>query len=444
MSVAEPKITVLGLGPGSIDLIPKATYDLIVNNKERVYLRTSQHIYEQEFINLKTFDYLYENAQDRATVYEQIAGSLVELAKKLGHIYYCVPGSPLIGEESVVRLLNQEVVPVNIVSAQSFLDIVFERLRVDPLKESIKIIDGEQFTTDSTLSSGSMIVCQCWNRDILSEIKLNLSDFSPLAITALQRLGRDDESIFEIDVNELDRAVNPDHLTTLYIKGPIVPTGVEFVKLEELVRELREKCPWDRVQTHESLAKNLIEECFEAVDAIYALGAHKPGGQLEEGVISVEIETQEDKVLDLKEELGDVLFQVFFHSKLASENGYFNVSDVAQSVREKLVSRHPHVFGGEELSSPEEVLDSWEKNKNSEKSRNSIFDGIPSSLPALSQLNKIAKKLSSKGLDPREVLISSNSSFVTLVLDLLSKGDYRLDLEHEVRSYINELKLRIE
>ena len=128
---------------------------------------------------------------------------------------------------------------------------------------------------------------------------------------------------------DLDRVVEPDHLTSLWLPEVSAPVGHELVRFAELVRTLRERCPWDREQTHESLSRHLLEESYELVEAI-ASGdpAH------------------------LQEELGDVLFQVFFHATLATEDGEFTLADVARDVHDKLVRRHPHVFGDVDADTP--------------------------------------------------------------------------------------------
>ncbi|MGH9030278.1 MAG: MazG nucleotide pyrophosphohydrolase domain-containing protein, partial [Acidimicrobiales bacterium] len=117
--------------------------------------------------------------------------------------------------------------------------------------------------------------------------------------------------------------------------------------MSELVKTLRARCPWDRRQTHQSLAPHLLEEAYEALDAIDALARAEP-------------DVPPTQVLHLQEELGDVLFQVFFHSELASEEGRFSLTDVARGIREKLVARHPHVFGDASAKTAEDVAERWE------------------------------------------------------------------------------------
>ena len=160
-----------------------------------------------------------------------------------------------------------------------------------------------------------------------------------------------------------------------------LPGGAsEFDQLRAVVTTLLsdDGCPWDAQQTHESLVKYLIEECYELVDAI------------EDGVAS-----------DIQEELGDVLYQVLFHSEIAAQRAHdsFSIEDVVRGLRTKLVLRHPHVFGENRGASLEEVERDWELNKQAEKpERTSVLDGIPRSLPALLQADKTVGRVSRLGI----------------------------------------------
>ena len=152
--------------------------------------------------------------------------------------------------------------------------------------------------------------------------------------------------------------------------------------LEELIniiKILRGKngCPWDRAQTHKSLVPNMLEEAYEAVEAI-----------------------DEDNPEHLKEELGDVLLQVLLHSQIADDNNEFNIEDVAKNLKEKLIHRHPHVFGSANAETPQEVVQNWDMLKQEEKTeRTSRLDGIPKTLPALAACQKISKKAVNAGFE---------------------------------------------
>lgn len=158
--------------------------------------------------------------------------------------------------------------------------------------------------------------------------------------------------------------------------------GLALKNLEELieiVRTLRSEngCQWDREQTHSSLRPNMIEEAYEAVDAI-----------------------DNNDMKHLKEELGDVLLQVILHAQIADEEKAFNIEDIAKELSEKLIRRHPHVFGNVEVNSTKEILENWEQIKKQEKShRTSIMDGISRSQSALMSAQKISKKAVKVGFE---------------------------------------------
>ena len=154
-----------------------------------------------------------------------------------------------------------------------------------------------------------------------------------------------------------------------------------FAKLVELMARLRgpDGCPWDRKQTTESLKPFLIEECYEVIDA------------LDEG--------DPQKV---REELGDLLFQIIFHARIAEENGQFTIRDVIDANLEKMVRRHPHVFGDAQLSTDKEVLANWEEIKKKEKGadqRTSILEGVPRHLTSLLRAHSLQERAAQVGFD---------------------------------------------
>lgn len=153
----------------------------------------------------------------------------------------------------------------------------------------------------------------------------------------------------------------------------------ELEKLIEIVETLRSEngCQWDREQTHQSLRPNMLEEAYEAVDAI-----------------------DENNISNLKEELGDVLLQVVLHAQIAKDNGNFDIEDVAKELSKKLIHRHPHVFGETKVKSTDEIVDNWDKLKKEEKTdRKSILDGISKSQSALMSAQKISKKVVKVGFE---------------------------------------------
>lgn len=153
------------------------------------------------------------------------------------------------------------------------------------------------------------------------------------------------------------------------------PRLTAFKELLDIMDKLREKCPWDREQTFESLRKLTIEETYELADAIL-----------------------KKNMEEVKDELGDLMLHIVFYAKLGSENGTFNITDVLNSINKKLVNRHPHVFGDIEVSDAEEVKENWEKIKLRE-GKKSVLEGVPKSLPALVKANRLQEKVRGVGFD---------------------------------------------
>ena len=157
---------------------------------------------------------------------------------------------------------------------------------------------------------------------------------------------------------------------------------MNYPNLEELINVIKilrseNGCVWDRAQTHQTLTPNMLEEAYEAVEAI-----------------------KENNPNHLREELGDVLLQVVLHSQIAKDNNEFDIEDVAKELNEKLIHRHPHVFGNAEVNSPQDVVENWDKLKQEEKKeRKSQMDGIPITLPALMACQKISKRAIKVGFE---------------------------------------------
>lgn len=156
--------------------------------------------------------------------------------------------------------------------------------------------------------------------------------------------------------------------------------GSQLQRLVEVMDQLRSPggCPWDAEQTHESLLKYLLEESYEFVDAV-----------------------QSSNRIDMREELGDVLLQVYFHARIAQDdiNDPFTIEDVAQSIADKLIRRHPHVFSDGVVQSTTEVVHNWEAIKRLEKGRTSALDGVAMSQPALALIEKLLYRASKFGVD---------------------------------------------
>ncbi len=185
--------------------------------------------------------------------------------------------------------------------------------------------------------------------------------------------------------------------------------GENFQKLVDIMERLRKECPWDREQTNQSIKNNLIEEAYELFEAI---------------------EKNDEKAMI--EELGDVLLQVVFHSQIKKDEGRFDINDVIQNLIEKLIRRHPHVFGGVDYNSieGEDHLKKWEAIKEKEKQRQSILEGIPHRMPALLRAVKVQKRMAEVGFDwenPEQVMEKVEEE-----LKELKEAKTEKEIKHEI------------
>jgi tetrapyrrole methylase family protein/MazG family protein len=373
-----PRVVVVGLGPAGPELLTTAAHAAI-DRVETRFVRTHRHPAAIVLESAVSFDDLYDRSSTMEEVYAAITERLVAAANDApgGEVLYAVPGSPSVAEKTVEALRADDRVDVEIIPGLSFLDLVWDRLAVDPLTAGVQLVDGHRFAVEAAGAAGPLLVGQCDAKHVLSAIKLAPDDgWEPSRAVILQRLGLPDEHVVEVAWSELDRAVEPDHLTSVWIPELAAPIGHELLRFAELVRTLRERCPWDREQTHASLAPYVLEEAFEVAEAI-----------------------ESGDSAHLEEELGDLLFQVYFHSVLGAEAGEFTLADVARGVHDKLVRRHPHVFGDVVADDAGTVVRNWHAIKQEEKARESALDGVPLALPALMRARKIQSRAWAVGFD---------------------------------------------
>jgi tetrapyrrole methylase family protein/MazG family protein len=380
----DPRIVVVGLGPGGTDHVTAETLAEIDRVPHR-YLRTAVHPTAHLVGEATSFDHHYETGATFDDVYRRIGDDLAAAAAEHGEVLYAVPGSPLVLERTVALLRSRPDLDVEIRPALSFLDVAWARLGIDPVESSVRLVDGHDFATAAAGERGPLLVAHAHADWVLSDIKLAVEHATgDEPVTVLQALGTDEERLVDTTWAELDRTVHADHLTSLWIPELAAPVGREYVRFHQLARTLREQCPWDIEQTHDSLVPHLLEETYEVVDAIAGLDPDDP--------------TTDDHLV---EELGDLLYQIEFHATIAEQEGRFTIADVAAGIHDKLVRRHPHVFG--DLADADldtgQVLANWDDIKRAEKARTSVFDGIPRSMPALAYAAKVGRKASKVGFD---------------------------------------------
>lgn len=384
-------ITIVGLGPGHPGLLTMEVWELL-KNAGQLIIRTGKHptvaaVVEQG-IKFTTYDDLYEKAESFEALYDEISDDVIAKAEDGADIVYAVPGSPLVAERTVVlireKLAGRPEPVLKIIPGMSFAEVMYSRLGIDPI-EGLTIIDAMDLSRLPEEWPTGLIVTQIYDGLTASEAKLSLMEMLPddYEVVYTHNLGLEDESIRRIPLYELDRQPDIDHLTSLYVPPLKKPAAFELSPLVEVMKTLRSPggCPWDIAQTHESLRRNLIEECYEVIEAIEAKDSH-----------------------GLCEELGDLLMQIVFHARMAEEAGFFDMQEVIDGITEKLIRRHPHVFGEVSVADAAEVLVNWDEIKKREKpERKSAIDGIPIQLPALIYAEKVQHKAAKVGFDWDEI-----------------------------------------
>jgi tetrapyrrole methylase family protein/MazG family protein len=442
-------ITILGLGPGDAALLTRQAWDLL-HSARVLYLRTAIHPTVAELpghLELRPFDALYESAGEFGEVYDQIVADLVARAEAGEDVVYAVPGHPLVAEATTRRLLalaRERGIAARVVAGLSFVEPVCAALALDPLDQGLQLLDALDLAVDqgrwtndegrSAFDTASpdpqpptpnpnaawselqgigpyappllpfplaatrpALICQVYNRRVASNVKLSLMERYPAEhpVALVRAAGvAGAERVWTVPLHLLDHQDGLDHLTCAYLPplAPLAdvrgPEGVSYIVARLLGPG---GCPWDREQTHQSIRKDLLEETYEALEALDAGDMHA-----------------------LAEELGDVLLHVLMHSEMARQAGEFDIGDVYEHIAAKLIRRHPHVFGeaGGEVHaasrkpqiSSAAVLTNWDAIKREERAAGGhaprgVFDGIPPGLPALMAAQETIRKASKAGFD---------------------------------------------
>ena len=385
-------ITIAGLGPGNIDRVPGPVLELLLDPARRIVLRTLEHPGARQLADRRevvSCDDLYERAETFDDVYDDIVSRVLEEARR-GPVVYVVPGNPLVGEFAV-RTLLESGEPVEVLPGESFIDAILTEVGYDPLDRGLQVLEGHNLP-DPLILDKPTVIAHLDSPEVMAEVGAAVDRVivEGSEVIVLANLASEEAVVSRSDAASIDVTLAGNR-TSLFVDAD--PGGL--VGAIRAMRILRLECPWDREQTHESLAKYLVEETHELIDAIVTLGADP------ENLVAYAA---------VEDELGDVLLSVLFHAVIAREAGVFDIDDVAEVLRQKLVRRHPHVFGDVEVASASEVKANWDQIKATEGEENgsaSILDGVPTGMPALQKASKVQNRAAKVGFDwsdPGEVL----------------------------------------
>ena len=388
-------ITILGLGPGAVDHLSRQAWDKIVNTPT-LYLRTAGHPCVADLpatCKVVSFDEVYQTHEQFDDVYDEIAARVMQLARDSGEVVYAVPGDPLVGEATVTRILEgarKESIEVEIIHGISFIEPCLSLLGIDAL-DGLQVLDAlsvaEQYHPPINPALPALLA-QVYSRTVASNLKLTLmnqyDDEYPVKL--IHAAGADGALVEELKLYEIDRSSQIDVMTSLFI--PAMDELNSFEALQNIIAHLRSPagCPWDREQSHQSLRPFLIEEAHEVLEALDA-----------------------DDSRALYEEMGDLLLQILLHTQIAIDHGEFKMSDLLRHLNEKMIRRHPHVFGDVEATGDLGQLSRiWQAVKDAEKAGDdeqfeSLLDGIPKGAPALFVSQRYSQRAAKVGFDWHDV-----------------------------------------
>lgn len=384
---AQPRfgITLMGLGPGNIGALTREAWDWILSI-DTLYLRTAAHPVVEALpngLNLVSFEDLLQIGEQDDPV-GKVAEKVIELAQQQPDgVTYAVPGHPLVAEatcEAIIRRAEETCIPYRVIDGLSFLEPTFGALGVDPFT-SLSLVDGLHLAglhTPDFSPANPALITQITSAASAAKVKTILLETYPASHTVrwVHAAGTAQESVEELALGEIERSSALGQLSSLYI--PALAPNTSLEAFMDVVARLRapDGCPWDRAQTHLSLRPFLIEEAYEALDALDRGDMH-----------------------DLAEELGDLLLQIGLHAQIGVEEGEFTINDVIEGISTKLIRRHPHVFSTVEVEDVSGVIQNWEaikeneRRENGESSKKGLLDGVPRALPALLQAEEIVERV---------------------------------------------------
>ena len=388
-------ITIVGLGPGPVEDLSLRAWE-ILQRCDTLYLRTRRHPCVAELpdhLQCISFDDVYENNDCFDEVYRVIVETILEIARRGTEVVYAVPGDPLVGEATVSRMLEQaksNALEIEIVNGISFIEPCLAQIGIDAL-DGIQILDSLEVASQyhpPINPAKPALLAQVYNQQVASDLKLTLMNQYPedFPVKLIHGAGSSTDAVESLPLFQIDRSARIDVMTTLFV--PAIDPLSSFEAFQNIIAHLRsdQGCPWDREQTHPSLRPFLIEETYEVLETL---------------------DNADPRAL--AEELGDLLLQIILHSQIAVDDGEFFMSDVLQIVNEKMIRRHPHVWGDTEVNGdPEQVTLNWEaikrvENADAGKPYKSLLEGVPRAAPSLLVAYRYARRAAKVGFDWEDI-----------------------------------------
>ncbi|MCU5747030.1 SAM-dependent methyltransferase [Staphylococcus sp. SQ8-PEA] len=355
------KISIVGLGNYSIDELPLGLYRFLIK-QSLVYARTIHHPIIQELkseIEIKGFDEVYERHDQFEHVYREIVQRLIELSEDKA-IVYAVPGHPRVAETTTQLLLEEakedEQLEVQVLGGKSFIDDVFQAVNIDP-NDGFSLLDATDLTAAQLNIRNHTVITQVYSDLIASDLKLTLMERYPddHCVSIVEGAQSKGANVYEVPLYELDfHSSYFTNLTSVFL--PKVEEDKAYysdftyaTEIIDLLVDDEKGCPWDKKQTHDTLKRYLLEESFELFEAI---------------------DNEDD--WHIIEELGDIMLQVLLHSSIGKKEGYFDIDEVIASLNDKMIRRHPHIFGDAQAQNEEDLKEIWATAKSKEGKKDRV------------------------------------------------------------------------
>ncbi|HNW85495.1 MAG TPA: nucleoside triphosphate pyrophosphohydrolase [Candidatus Limiplasma sp.] len=380
-----PTLTILTISTGDASLLTQGALQALEQAPLRV-LRTGKHRLaawlDERALPYQTLDDLYVTCEDFDQFNREAAKRLLTLSRQ-GNVAYAVADA---GMDSTVAELRQSATPETEIlelPGVSHADRCLALMKAS--RSGLRVLSAESFRAARVTPDEPLLLCELHSRECASECKLRLMRLLP-EDTAVQYFTGTVEGALvqaEIPLYMLDRQAVYDHLTACYI--PAVPmlnrARFDMDDLVAVMAKLRapDGCPWDREQSHESLLTNLLEESYEFIGAV-----------------------RDGDVDHMYDELGDVLLQVVFHAEIARQHGNFDINDVTTAITQKMIERHPHIFGTVHAETSAQVLDNWDAIKRRQRGIRSVseaMEDVSTGLSPAMRADKVQHKAAKIGFD---------------------------------------------
>ena len=350
------KITIVGLGNYGIEDLPLGIYKFL-KKQTLVYTRTFDHPVIQDLtsegIDMESFDQEYKRHDAFQNVYEAIVTKLIDAARD-NDIVYTVPGHPRVAETTTVYLeqyaQQHSDIEIEILGGKSFIDDIFEAVKVDP-NDGFTMLDATDLQKEKLNMRTHTLITQVYSAMVAGDLKVTLMErySDDQLVYIVDGASNNHANVIKTPLYEIDHYDDVFNNTTS-VSIPKVETEEAYFGdfdyavgiINHLVDD-EKGCPWDKVQTHHTLKRYLLEETFELFEAI---------------------DNEDD--WHMIEELGDILLQVLLHASIGKKEGYMDINEVIQSLSEKMIRRHPHVFGDTKAETEEDLKNIWSDAKSKE------------------------------------------------------------------------------